>query len=133
MRIVIRENNMEEIEGISPEYPYAFHYVEMKDTRVPWHWHEEVEFDRVLTGTAKLKLAGRTLVDGAVRIRCIHVHQPVHHANREVEGRLGLQAHEDQHERRQGNEVPDRRAVQQERHDRPILFAQDVFAHAVQR
>ena len=61
MRIVIRENNMEEIEGISPEYPYAFHYVEMKDTKVPWHWHEEVEFDRVLTGTARLKLAGRTL------------------------------------------------------------------------
>jgi len=60
MRIVVRENHMEEIEDIRPEYPYTFHYVEMKNTRVPWHWHEEVEFDRVLTGHARLKLAGRT-------------------------------------------------------------------------
>ena len=61
MRITVRENHMEEIEDIRPEFPYTCHHVEMKNTKVPWHWHEELEFDRVVTGEARLKTAGREL------------------------------------------------------------------------
>lgn len=61
MRITVRENHMEEIEDIRPEFPYTCHHVEMKNTKVPWHWHEELEFDRVVSGEAKLKIAGRVL------------------------------------------------------------------------
>ena len=61
MRIKVRENQMEEIEDIRPEYPYTCHHVEMRDTKVPWHWHEEVEFDRVVQGTLRLKTVGKTV------------------------------------------------------------------------
>jgi len=60
MKIKIRENQMEEIEDIRPEYPYTCHHVQMRDTKVPWHWHEELEFDRVLKGKILLRTAGRT-------------------------------------------------------------------------
>ena len=59
MEIRIRENQMEEVEGIRPEFPYTFHQVEMKDTKIPWHWHEEVEFDWVERGEICLRLAGK--------------------------------------------------------------------------
>ncbi len=61
MKITVRENHMEEIEEIRPEFPYTCHHVEMKNTRVPWHWHEELEFDRILTGEVQLKTAGRSM------------------------------------------------------------------------
>ena len=61
MKIHVRENQMEEIEGITPEFPYTCHHVDMRTTRVPWHWHEEVEFDRVKAGEVRLRLGGRVL------------------------------------------------------------------------
>ena len=61
MKITVRENHMEEIEDIRPEFPYTCHHVEMKNARVPWHWHEELEFDRILTGEVQLKTAGRSM------------------------------------------------------------------------
>lgn len=60
MKIKITSNQMEEIEGISPEYPYVFHHVDMEKTYVPWHWHEEVEFGYVVSGKEEVSIAGKT-------------------------------------------------------------------------
>lgn len=54
MKIKIKGNQMEEIEGIRPDYPYAYHHVNMNETKVPWHWHEELEFNYVSDGKLKL-------------------------------------------------------------------------------
>lgn len=54
MKIRIGNNQMEEIEGINNEYPYAYHYVDMSKTQVPWHWHEALEFGYVVEGTVKV-------------------------------------------------------------------------------
>ena len=37
MRIKVRENQAEEIEGLTTEYPYAYHHADLADTKVPWH------------------------------------------------------------------------------------------------
>ena len=60
MKIKITSNQMEEIEGISPEYPYAFHHVDMETTAIPWHWHEEIEFGYVITGEEEVSTTGKT-------------------------------------------------------------------------
>ena len=54
MKIRIKENQLEEIEGLSTEYPYAYHHVNLTDTKVPWHWHEELEFNYIVSGSAVL-------------------------------------------------------------------------------
>lgn len=54
MKIRIKENRLEEIEGLSTEYPYAYHHVNLSDTKVPWHWHEELEFNYIVSGSAVL-------------------------------------------------------------------------------
>lgn len=54
MKIKVKSNQMEEIEGIRPDYPYVYHHVNMSETRVPWHWHEELEFNYISEGRAKL-------------------------------------------------------------------------------
>ncbi len=54
MKIKIKSNQMEEIEGIRPDYPYVYHHVRVSETKVPWHWHEELEFDYVMEGKGKL-------------------------------------------------------------------------------
>ena len=60
MKLKITNNQMEEIEGISPEYPYVFHHVNMEKTTIPWHWHEEVEFGYVITGEEEVSTTGKT-------------------------------------------------------------------------
>ena len=35
MKLHIRNNQMEEVEGLHNEYPYAFHHVALKVTEVP--------------------------------------------------------------------------------------------------
>lgn len=60
MKIKITNNQMEEIEGISSEYPYAFHHVNMEKATIPWHWHEEVEFGYVITGEEEVSTTGKT-------------------------------------------------------------------------
>lgn len=54
MKIRMKENQLEEIEGLSTEYPYIMHHANLADTIVPWHWHEELEFDYVLSGTVEV-------------------------------------------------------------------------------
>ncbi len=60
MQIHVNQNQLEEIEGLTMEYPYAWHHVNLKNTRVPWHWHEEVEFCYVAEGCTKVTTANRS-------------------------------------------------------------------------
>ena len=52
---------MEEVEGLHNEYPYAFHHTDMRETTVPWHWHEALEFGYVVEGCVKISTSARTL------------------------------------------------------------------------
>lgn len=60
MKLHIRNNQMEEVEGLRNEYPYAFHHVSLKVTEVPWHWHEALEFNFVVSGQVKVSTANQT-------------------------------------------------------------------------
>lgn len=60
MKLRIRNNQMEEVEGLHNEYPYAFHHVDLERTAVPWHWHEALEFDYVLQGSVTVSTVGQT-------------------------------------------------------------------------
>lgn len=62
MKIRVRQNQMEEVEGLHNVYPYAFHHVDLMRTEVPWHWHEALEFNYVVRGTVKVSTPGQTLV-----------------------------------------------------------------------
>ena len=52
---------MEEVEGLHNEYPYAFHRANLRETTVPWHWHEALEFGYVVEGSVKISTTMRTL------------------------------------------------------------------------
>jgi len=59
MKLQIRRNMMEEVEGLRNEYPYAFHHTDMRETTVPWHWHEALEFGYVAEGRVKISTTTR--------------------------------------------------------------------------
>ena len=61
MKLQIRRNMMEEVEGLHNEYPYAFHHTDMRETTVPWHWHEALEFGYVVEGCVKISTTTQTL------------------------------------------------------------------------
>ena len=54
MNIKVKQNQLEEIEGIFPHYPYVLHRATLSRTKIPWHWHEELEFDYVTEGRVSL-------------------------------------------------------------------------------
>ena len=58
--IKINTHQMEEIEGITTEYPYTMHKVDMENTQIPWHWHEELEFCYVAEGRKQVLTTSRT-------------------------------------------------------------------------
>jgi len=60
MKLQIRNNQMEEVEGLHNEYPYAFHHVDLGQTAVPWHWHEALEFDYILRGSVTVSTVGQS-------------------------------------------------------------------------
>lgn len=60
MELIIRSNHMQEVEGISAEYPYVLNRADGKETRVPWHWHEEVEFSYVVRGSLRVTVSGHS-------------------------------------------------------------------------
>lgn len=60
MKLRIRSNQMEEVEGLYNEYPYVFHHVDLSKTAIPWHWHEELEFCYVQAGSVKVATAGQS-------------------------------------------------------------------------
>ena len=59
MKLRIRNNQMEEVEGLHNEYPYAFHRVVLSETVIPWHWHEALEFGYVVKGSMKVSTPGQ--------------------------------------------------------------------------
>lgn len=62
MELVIGSNQLQQVEGISSQYPYVLNRVSSTQTRVPWHWHEEVEFSLVRKGALKVSIAGNSHV-----------------------------------------------------------------------
>lgn len=58
MRIKVKSNQLEEIEGLFAEYPYVMHHADLQDTKVPWHWHSEVEFNYIICGEAEVRTTG---------------------------------------------------------------------------
>ncbi len=60
MKISIRHNQMEEVEGLHNEYPYAYHHVDLDTTLVPWHWHEALEFNYVVSGQVKVNTTNQS-------------------------------------------------------------------------
>ena len=65
MELIIRSNHMQEVEGVTAEYPYVLNRADSETMRVPWHWHEELEFDRVVQGHILLRIAGRSIEFGS--------------------------------------------------------------------
>lgn len=61
MKLNIRTNQMEEVEGLHNEYPYCYHYADLSKTAVPWHWHEALELNLVAEGSVRVSTANRTL------------------------------------------------------------------------
>ena len=62
MKLRIRNNQMEEVEGLYNEYPYVYHCADLSKTLIPWHWHEAVEFCYVQTGSMKVSTAGQSQI-----------------------------------------------------------------------
>ena len=62
MKIRIKENQQEAIQGITQEYPYAYHHVNIKKIKIPWHWHEELELNYVEAGCVKVSTSGKSYV-----------------------------------------------------------------------
>ena len=62
MKLRIRSDQMEEIEGLYNEYPYVFHHVDLSKTAIPWHWHEALEFCYVRSGSVKVATAGQSQI-----------------------------------------------------------------------
>ena len=61
MKLRITGNQMEDVEGLHNEYPYAFHLADLEKTHIPWHWHEALEFNYVVTGRVRVSTPGRTV------------------------------------------------------------------------
>jgi len=62
MKLQIRSNQMEEVQGLYNEYPYVFHHVDLSKTAIPWHWHEALEFCYIQVGSVKVSTPGQTQV-----------------------------------------------------------------------
>lgn len=62
MELRIGKDGLEEIEGLRNAYPYAYHHVDLCRTRVPWHWHEALEFDYVSEGAVRVSTAGQVQI-----------------------------------------------------------------------
>lgn len=60
MELVIDGNRMEKVGGLSDAFPYVLNHADSAQMRVPWHWHEEVEFSYVRQGRLRVSIAGRT-------------------------------------------------------------------------
>lgn len=60
MKITVNGNQKENIEGISIEYPYVMHFVDVNVAPVPWHWHEEVEFEYIMSGELEVTTINQT-------------------------------------------------------------------------
>ncbi|WP_087064409.1 helix-turn-helix domain-containing protein [Intestinibacillus massiliensis] len=48
------ENQVEQIHGMTTEYPYCMHEQDLTDIVIPWHWHEEVELGYIEEGASTI-------------------------------------------------------------------------------
>jgi len=64
MELIIGSNHMQEVEGVTAEYPYVLNRADSEQMRVPWHWHEELEFSYVRQGLLRVAITGRQYVFG---------------------------------------------------------------------
>ena len=55
-------NQKEAVRGVTTEYPYTLHYCDIAASPIPWHWHEEVEFGIILSGTAEVLTADASYI-----------------------------------------------------------------------
>lgn len=62
MELIIRSDHMQEVEGVSAQYPYTLNRADSAHTRVPWHWHEELELSYVTAGSLRVSVSGRSYV-----------------------------------------------------------------------
>lgn len=62
MELIIRHDRMQEVEGVTAEYPYVLNRADSSRMRVPWHWHEEVEFSYVRQGVLRVSISGQSYV-----------------------------------------------------------------------
>lgn len=62
VELIIGSNHMQEVEGISAQYPYVLNHADSRDTRVPWHWHEELEFSYIRQGSLRVTISGRSFL-----------------------------------------------------------------------
>lgn len=58
--IKVNSVQMEEVEGITNEYPYTMHKIDMESIQIPWHWHEELEFTYIAKGKKQVLTTGHT-------------------------------------------------------------------------
>lgn len=58
--IHITNNQLEEVAGLTTEYPYIMHRTNMAQTQIPWHWHEEVEFGYLEQGNLEVRTVNQT-------------------------------------------------------------------------
>lgn len=56
------QNDVEHIAGITSSFPYVMHCRNLTDDVIPWHWHEEVEFNYAYQGTIEVQTYDRTYV-----------------------------------------------------------------------
>ena len=57
--IRVNQQQMEEIEGITMEYPYVMHKLNAEGIQIPWHWHEELEFNYIVKGKMQVFITGQ--------------------------------------------------------------------------
>lgn len=62
MEITVKKNQAEDIEGLFADYPYVYHHADLGETRIPWHWHEELEFNYVVSGSLSLVTPNKSYV-----------------------------------------------------------------------
>lgn len=62
MELIIRSDHMQEVEGVSAQYPYTLNRADSAHIRVPWHWHEELEFSYVTAGSLRVSVSGHSYV-----------------------------------------------------------------------
>lgn len=53
-------NDVEHVAGIKDEFPYTMHRRELTNGIIPWHWHEEVEFNYIDRGTIEIETFDHT-------------------------------------------------------------------------
>lgn len=53
------ENAVEQIDGITYEFPYTMHERDLTSFTIPWHWHEELEFNYAYKGSIIVETVNR--------------------------------------------------------------------------